>query len=109
MSVDEVGGHSGRWGREPSACSPSAPRLDRALGAIADLGFVGLDDSGSDADPAVDTGYEAARLRPLTRGQKLSNKALAAVQAPVSRASPISETDGSSARSAPTRSGRPPW
>jgi hypothetical protein len=53
------------------------------LGAIADLGFVGLDDSGPDADPAVITGYKAARNRPLTRSQKLSNKALAAVRAPV--------------------------
>ncbi|WP_238545288.1 transposase family protein [Streptomyces bingchenggensis] len=53
------------------------------LGAIADLGFVGLDDSGPDIDPAVITGYKATRNRPLTRGQKLSNKALAAVRAPV--------------------------
>jgi hypothetical protein len=53
------------------------------LGAIADLGFVGLDDGAPDADPAVITGYKAARNRPLTRGQKLSNKALAAVRAPV--------------------------
>jgi hypothetical protein len=53
------------------------------LGAIADLGFVGLDDSGPDADPAVITGYKAARNRPLTRCQKLSNTALAAVRAPV--------------------------
>ncbi|MFI1330964.1 transposase family protein [Streptomyces sp. NPDC020845] len=53
------------------------------LGAIADLGFVGLDDSGPDADPAVITGYKAARNRPLARGQELSNKALAAVRAPV--------------------------
>lgn len=50
---------------------------------MADLGFVGLDDSDPDADPAVITGYKAARNRPLTRGQKLSNKALAAVRAPV--------------------------
>ncbi|MEU9992711.1 hypothetical protein AB0E10_39130 [Streptomyces sp. NPDC048045] len=49
------------------------------LGAIADLGFVGLDDSGPDAHPAVITGYKAARNRPLTRGQKPSDKALAAV------------------------------
>ncbi|MFE7990764.1 transposase family protein [Streptomyces shenzhenensis] len=53
------------------------------LGAIADLGFVGLDDSGPDTDPAVITGYKAARNRPLTRGQKLSSKALAAVRVPV--------------------------
>ena len=43
----------------------------------------GLDDSGPDADPAVFTGYKAARNRPLTRGQKLSNTALAAVRTPV--------------------------
>jgi hypothetical protein len=53
------------------------------LGAIADLGFVGLDDSGPDDDPAVITGYKAARNRPLTRSQKLSNTALVAVWAPV--------------------------
>ncbi|MEU6256954.1 transposase family protein [Streptomyces sp. NPDC047043] len=53
------------------------------LGVIAALGFVGLDDGGPDADPAVITGYKAARNRPLTRGQKLSNTALAAVRAPV--------------------------
>lgn len=52
------------------------------LGAIADLEFVGLDDSGPDGDRAVITGYKAARNRSLTRGQKLSNKALAAVRAP---------------------------
>ncbi|MGW3427079.1 transposase family protein [Streptomyces melanosporofaciens] len=49
-------------------------------GAIADLGFVGLDDTDLDADPALITGYKAARKRPLTRGRKLSNKALAAVR-----------------------------
>ncbi|WP_245939358.1 transposase family protein, partial [Actinacidiphila glaucinigra] len=54
-----------------------------SLSAIADLGFVGLDDSGPDADPAVITGYKAARNRPLTRGQKLSSRALAAVRVPV--------------------------
>ncbi|MFF4260291.1 transposase family protein [Streptomyces sp. NPDC001663] len=53
------------------------------LGAIADLGFVGLDDREPGADPAVITGYKAARNDPLTRGQKLSNKVLAAVRAPV--------------------------
>ncbi|WSU55629.1 transposase [Streptomyces sp. NBC_01092] len=53
------------------------------LGAIADLGFVGLDDSDPDADPAVITGCKAARNRPLTRGQKLTDKALAAVRAPI--------------------------
>lgn len=53
------------------------------LGAIADLGSVGLDDSGPDTDPAVTTSYKAARNRPLTRSQNPSNKALATVRAPV--------------------------
>ncbi|WP_188278920.1 hypothetical protein [Streptomyces sp. CBMA152] len=53
------------------------------FGAIADLGFVGLDDSGPDAKPAVITGYKAARNRPLTRGRKQSSTALTAVRAPV--------------------------
>ncbi|MFJ9567427.1 hypothetical protein ACIRQQ_46290 [Streptomyces fuscichromogenes] len=53
------------------------------LGAIADLGITGLDDTGPDADPAVITGCKAVRNRPLTRGQRLSDKALAAVRAPV--------------------------
>ncbi|MGW6521913.1 transposase family protein [Streptomyces sp. NPDC054962] len=42
------------------------------LGAIADLGFVGLDDSGPDTGPAVITGYKAAWNRPLTRGKVTS-------------------------------------
>nr|WP_240797943.1 transposase family protein [Streptomyces sp. F001] len=54
--------------------SPHRPDLHRA---------VGLDDGAPDADPAVIIGYKAARNRPLTRGQKLSNTALAAVRAPV--------------------------
>lgn len=53
------------------------------LEAIAHLGFIGLDDIGPDTDPAVITGYKAARNRPLTRSQKLSNTALASVRAPV--------------------------
>jgi hypothetical protein len=41
----------------------------RSLAAIADLGFIGLDDTEPDADPTVITGYKAARNRPLTRGR----------------------------------------
>ncbi|MFE9910746.1 hypothetical protein [Streptomyces clavifer] len=44
---------------------------EAGLGAIADLGFVGPDDGGPDADPTVITGYKTARTdpappRPLT-------------------------------------------
>jgi hypothetical protein len=79
------------------------------LGAIADLGFVGLDDSSPDADLAVITGYKAARNRPLTRGQKLSNTALAAVRAPVEHGFAHLKNWRVLGRSAPTRRGRPPW
>ncbi|MEV0223316.1 transposase family protein [Streptomyces sp. NPDC050704] len=57
------------------------------LGAITDLGFVGLDDSDPDADPTVITGYKAARNRFLTREQKLFNKTLAIDRAPVKHSS----------------------
>ncbi|MFJ8028633.1 transposase family protein [Streptomyces sp. NPDC096311] len=77
-----------RPGRTSEITACRHDKLTRKLpevgrGAIADLGFIGLDDGGPDADPAVITGYKAARNRPLTRGQKLSNTALAAVRAPV--------------------------
>ncbi|MFJ2264688.1 transposase family protein [Streptomyces sp. NPDC087844] len=77
-----------RPGRTPEITACRHDRLTvrlraAGLGAIADLGFVGLDDSGPDADPAVITGCEAARNRPLTRGRKLSDNPLAAVRAPV--------------------------
>ncbi|MEU3620781.1 transposase family protein [Streptomyces sp. NPDC006872] len=71
---------------EITACrydEPTTKLRAAGLGTIADLGFVGLDDGALDADPAVITGYKAARNRPLSRGQKLSSKALAAVRAPV--------------------------
>ncbi|MDT0449232.1 transposase family protein [Streptomyces hesseae] len=50
------------------------------LGALADLGFLGLD---NDPDaPAVVTGYKATRTRKLTDGQKKANRVLAAAHAP---------------------------
>ncbi|TJZ90382.1 transposase family protein [Actinacidiphila oryziradicis] len=48
-------------------------RLRQAgLGAIGDLGFVGLDDDPD--NPAIVTGRKAARNRPLTRAEKQANK-----------------------------------
>ncbi|MEU2675029.1 hypothetical protein ABZ622_40750 [Streptomyces sp. NPDC007164] len=70
------------------------------IGAIADLGFVGLDDNGPDADPAVITGYKAAHNRPLTRSQNLS-KAVAAVRASVEHGADAQPLP-------PTRSFKPP-
>jgi DDE superfamily endonuclease len=49
------------------------------LGALADLGFVGLDDDPE--NPVVITGYKATRKRKLTRGRKNANKALSAARA----------------------------
>lgn len=51
------------------------------LGALADLGFLDLDDN-TDA-PVVVTAYKATRARKLTDGQKDANRLLAAGRAPV--------------------------
>ncbi len=57
------------------------PHLREAdLGALADLGFVGLDDDPD--DPVVVTGFKATRARKLTPGQKTANRVLAASRAP---------------------------
>lgn len=77
-----------RPGRTPEITGCRHDRLTAKLraadlGAIADLGHVGLDDGDPDADLAVITGCKAARNRPLTHGQKLADRALAAVRAPV--------------------------
>jgi hypothetical protein len=49
------------------------------LGALADLGFVGLDDDPE--NPLVITGYKATKKRKLTRGQKTANTVLSAARA----------------------------
>ncbi|GAA4888077.1 transposase family protein [Streptomyces coeruleoprunus] len=51
------------------------------LGALADLGFLGLDDDPQ--DPVVVTGFKATRARKLTPAQKQANRILAAGRAPV--------------------------
>ncbi|WP_405576400.1 transposase family protein [Streptomyces sp. NBC_01092] len=51
------------------------------LGALADLGFLGLDDDPD--DPVVVTGFKATRARKLTTSEKEANRALAATRAPV--------------------------
>jgi DDE superfamily endonuclease len=51
------------------------------LGALADLGFLGLDDDPD--DPVVVTGFKATRARKLTTSGKEANRALAAARAPV--------------------------
>lgn len=60
-------------------------------------------------DPAVNIGYKAARNRPLARGQKLSNKALAAVRAPVGHGVAHLKNWHVPGKCAPTRRGRPCW
>ncbi|MCX4650907.1 hypothetical protein OG249_03160 [Streptomyces microflavus] len=60
----------------------TAKLREAGLGAIADLSFVGLDESEPGPGPAVITGYKAAKNRTVTRAQKLSNQALATVRAP---------------------------
>ncbi|MHB6911304.1 transposase family protein [Streptomyces sp. DB-54] len=67
---------------EISACRHEhlmAKLREAGLGAIADLGFVGLDDNPD--DPTVITGYKAARNRPLTPAKKQVNRLIAAERA----------------------------
>lgn len=49
------------------------------LGAVGDLGFVGLDDDPD--NPVVITGYKAARTKPLTPAKKQVNQLIASVRA----------------------------
>ncbi|MGQ4712898.1 transposase family protein [Streptomyces anulatus] len=51
------------------------------LGALADLGFRGLDNNIH--DPVIVTGYAATRTHKLTPGQKEANRVLAVGRAPV--------------------------
>ncbi|MBS2531666.1 hypothetical protein KGQ20_02655 [Catenulispora sp. NF23] len=53
------------------------------LGALADLGFLGVDKPADPDDQVIVTGYKATRYRKLTTGQKSANKILAAGRAPV--------------------------
>ncbi|TDU01664.1 DDE superfamily endonuclease [Streptomyces sp. 846.5] len=56
------------------------------LGALADLGFLGVDKPENPDDQVIVTGYKATRHRKLTRGQKQANRILAAGRAPVEHA-----------------------
>ncbi|KMS69578.1 transposase, partial [Streptomyces viridochromogenes] len=51
------------------------------LGALADLGFRGLDNDVR--DPVIVTGFHASRAHKLTPGQKTANRVLAVGRAPV--------------------------
>ncbi len=53
---------------------------EAGLGAIADLGFAGLDDQ-PQGNPTIICGYKAAKNRPVTTAQKQVNKLLAAERA----------------------------
>ncbi|GAA1162727.1 hypothetical protein F4556_000470 [Kitasatospora gansuensis] len=53
------------------------------LGALADLGFLGLDDDPD--NPVGVTGFKATRARKLTPGQKDANRVLPAGRVPVER------------------------
>ena len=59
-----------------------AARLrDAGLGALADLGFTGLDPDPD--DPVIITGYKATRTRKTTPAQRQANQALSAARASV--------------------------
>ncbi|WP_307036487.1 transposase family protein [Streptomyces canus] len=56
---------------------------DHFLGALADLGFLGVDKPDDPEDLVIVTGFKATRYRKLTPGQKEANHVLAAGRAPV--------------------------
>ncbi|WP_326656672.1 MULTISPECIES: transposase family protein [unclassified Streptomyces] len=56
---------------------------EAGLGALADLGFVGLDTTPDSDDPVVITGFKATRAAKLNPAQKQANQVLAAARAPV--------------------------
>ncbi|WP_328618963.1 MULTISPECIES: transposase family protein [unclassified Streptomyces] len=56
------------------------------LGALAYLGFIGVDKPKNPDDQVIVTGSKAARARKLTAGHKRANQILAAARAPVEHA-----------------------
>ncbi|WP_234025314.1 MULTISPECIES: transposase family protein [Streptomyces] len=80
-----------------SACRPgrthdaTAARRDKViehlkaagLGALADLGFLGVDKPDDPDNLVIVTGYKTTRARKLTPGQKQANRVLGAARAPV--------------------------
>jgi hypothetical protein len=59
----------------------AAPLRTAGLGALADLGFTGLDpDPG---DPVIITGYKSTRTTKTTPAQRHANQALSTARAPV--------------------------
>ncbi|MEU5185470.1 transposase family protein [Streptomyces olivoreticuli] len=52
------------------------------LGAVADLGFVGLDD-GTKKQPAVITGFKASGGKRLSSPKKIVNQLVSSLRAPV--------------------------
>jgi DDE superfamily endonuclease len=76
-------------GRRGAASEITAARHDHlasrlraaGLGALADLGFTGLDPDPE--DPVIITGYKATATRKLTPAQRQANQALSAARAPV--------------------------
>jgi DDE superfamily endonuclease len=78
--------------RRGAASEVTAARRDRlagrlrtaGLGALADLGFTGLDPDPD--DPVIITGYKSTRTRKTTPAQRQASQALSAARAPVEHA-----------------------
>ncbi|MFE9404918.1 transposase family protein [Streptomyces sp. NPDC006530] len=72
---------------------------EAGFGALADLGFVGLDDQ-PETDPVIITGRKATKNHKLTDAEKEANRLLNPNARPSSTASPTSSPGASSPRSA---------
>ncbi|MFD4523926.1 transposase family protein [Streptomyces sp. NPDC058470] len=81
---------AGRPGRTHDATAAHRNQLVEhlkaaSLGALADLGFLGVDKPDDPDDLVIVTGFKATRVRKLSPGQKEANRILAAGRAPVER------------------------
>ncbi|MFJ8158737.1 transposase family protein [Streptomyces sp. NPDC094468] len=77
---------AGRFGRTHDSTAAHQDRVlahlrAASLGALADLGFHGLDNNV--LDPVIVTGFHASRTHRLTPGEKAANRILAVGRAPV--------------------------
>ncbi|MFE6758301.1 hypothetical protein ACFVDQ_32740 [Streptomyces sp. NPDC057684] len=62
----------------------AGPLRAAGLGALANLGFLGLDDD--EGNPVVVTGFEAIRAHRLASAEKEANRVLASERVPVEKA-----------------------
>ncbi|MFJ9174891.1 transposase family protein [Streptomyces sp. NPDC102360] len=69
---------------------------DAGLGALADLGFIGLGKDTDSDDPVLITGFKATRATKLNPAHKQANQVLSAARAPPSSTASATSSAGAS-------------